>query len=885
MTASIVKTTCPYCGVGCGVDAKIENDQLIAVSGSTDHPANQGRLCVKGSSLHETVDHQGRLLHPMINHQQVSWDTAIAHVADSFKAIIDEYGPDSVAFYLSGQILTEDYYVANKLIKGFMGTANVDTNSRLCMASAVVAHKRAFGTDTVPGCYDDLNHADVVILTGSNLAWAHPIVYQRLAKAKENNPNMQVVVIDPRRTATCDLADLHLPLRPGSDAYLFNGLAQHILSTNAHDPVFVNDHTNGFDAFCDSVKTQTLSKTAADCDLDEGALGEFYRLFTEHTNVVTVFSQGINQSSSGVDKGNSIINCHLLTGKIGRKGAAPFSITGQPNAMGGREVGGLANQLAAHMDLKKPEHVDRVQRFWQAPNMATTEGLKAVDMFDAMLDGRIKAVWIMATNPVVSMPDADRIKAALSQCELVVVSDALEHTDTSAFAHVKLPATTWGEKDGTVTNSERFISRQRGCLPPPGEARHDWQALCDVAKRMGFEEAFSYTSNADIFREHAALSGFENDHERDFDISGLADISDVAYHALKPIQWPVNQAYPNGRQRFFDDGLFFTPNRKANLVAVQPRLPVHAPKASELMLNTGRIRDQWHTMTRTGKAARLLEHISLPSVQIHPDSAKHRLIEDDQLVSITHQQTRYVARAEVTEAVRKDSVFVPMHWTDQFASQARANSVVKAEVDPISGQPEFKQSPVNVSALPAMWQGLLFTTAAFKPDEDLIWFKTPLSKGTAWELISEDRLPDLDWLKNNFPEVDEWVHFSDTEGRYLSAAGFVNTRLVVLLLGEPNRPNCDRHWVNEQLGECFDVSTDRLRLLAGVPADPASQTGRTVCSCYQVGEQTIINALLEGKADSAESLGATLKCGTNCGSCIPELKAIVEKTLTRDAAA
>ena len=564
MTSSIVKTTCPYCGVGCGVDATLKNGNLIAVSGTKNHPANYGKLCVKGSALHETVDHEGRMLTPMINGQPSDWDTSLDYVSDKIQAIIAEHGPDAFAFYVSGQILTEDYYVANKLIKGFIGTANIDTNSRLCMASAVVAHKRAFGTDTVPGNYDDLNHADLVILTGSNLAWAHPIVYQRLAKAKEQNPSLKVVVIDPRKTASCDIADLHLPLKPGSDAYLFNGLAHYLITQDKLDDAFLASHCNGLDDLKRVVLDQTLAQTAKDCDISDTLIREFNELFANNERVVTLFSQGINQSSSGVDKGNAIINCHLLTGKIGKPGSAPFSITGQPNAMGGREVGGLANQLAAHMDFKKPEHIDRVARFWGATNMAQSEGLKAVDMFDAVADGRIKAIWIMATNPVVSMPDADRIKAALEACDLVIVSDSQAMTDTSRYADVCFPATTWAEKDGTVTNSERFISRQRGYLPPPGEAKHDWQAMCEVAKRMGYGEAFAYQNSADIFREHAQLSGFENNDERDFDISLLSTLSNEEFNALDPIQWPVNASYPKGRARFFDDGRFFTPDKKAN---------------------------------------------------------------------------------------------------------------------------------------------------------------------------------------------------------------------------------------------------------------------------------------------------------------------------------
>ncbi|WP_075180190.1 nitrate reductase [Neptunomonas phycophila] len=885
MTSSIVKTTCPYCGVGCGVDAKLENGNLIAVSGTTDHPANYGKLCVKGSSLHETVDHEGRMLTPMLHGQPTDWDTSLAYVSDKIKAIVAEHGPDAFAFYVSGQILTEDYYVANKLIKGFIGTANIDTNSRLCMASAVVAHKRAFGTDTVPGNYDDLNHADLVILTGSNLAWAHPIVYQRLANAKKQNPSLQVVVIDPRKTASCDIADLHLPLKPGSDAFLFNGLAHHLIAHNKLDDSFLANHCNGLEAIQQTVINQTSQQTAQDCDLTEDQINHFYSLFANNERVVTLFSQGINQSSSGVDKGNAIINCHLLTGKIGKPGAAPFSITGQPNAMGGREVGGLANQLAAHMDFKKPEHIDRVARFWNATNMAKNEGLKAVDMFDAVADGRIKAIWIMATNPVVSMPDADRIKAALQSCDLVIVSDSQAMTDTSQYADVCFPATTWAEKDGTVTNSERFISRQRGYLLPPGDAKHDWQAICEVAKRLGFEEAFNYENSADIFREHAALSGFENDDERDFDISLLSQISNAEYHNLTPIQWPVNARHPNGRSRFFDDGRFYTADKKANLIAVQPRLPTYTPNSGQVTLNTGRIRDQWHTMTRTGKSARLLEHIASPTVQIHPETARQQAIANNALVKLSDRGISYIARAEITESVRADSLFIPMHWNDMFASHARANSLVRPISDALSGQPEFKHSPVTITPLVAQWQGWLMTNETFTPDSDLEWFRTPLANCTLWELISEQRLPDMAWLRTQFSDMDDWVHLQDTEGRYLSAAGFKNNRLCVVLMSEPDLPEMDRNWLKAQIGTEFETKSDRLRLLAGVPADPASQTGRTVCSCYQVGEQTIINAIINGEADSVESLGALLKCGTNCGSCIPELRALTLEQQAKETAA
>ncbi len=467
-----VRTACPYCGVGCGVLARI-TDGGLEVSGDPEHPANRGALCSKGSALGDTVGLDTRLLRPQVRGADVGWDAALDAVAHGFRDCIERHGPDSVAFYVSGQLLTEDYYVANKLMKGFIGSANIDTNSRLCMSSAVAAHKRAFGEDLVPVAYEDLEHADLVVLVGSNLAWCHPVLYQRILKAKESRPSMRVVVIDPRRTPSCEIADLHLPLRAGTDVMLFNGLLSWLAQHRIVDREFLDAHTRG-DAQALLVADNTageVGSVARTCGLDANALRDFYELFGNTERVVTLFSQGVNQSSCGTDKANSIINVHLLTGRIGRTGTGPFSITGQPNAMGGREVGGLATMLAAHMELDNARHRRIVQDFWGAPRIAERPGLKAVDLFEALYRGQVKALWIIGTNPAVSLPNADRARQALRRCELVVVSDCVAHTDTTALAHILLPAAAWGEKDGTVTNSERTISRQRAVLPMPAEVR------------------------------------------------------------------------------------------------------------------------------------------------------------------------------------------------------------------------------------------------------------------------------------------------------------------------------------------------------------------------------------------------------------------------------
>ncbi|MDE2429137.1 MAG: molybdopterin-dependent oxidoreductase, partial [Burkholderiales bacterium] len=652
-TANSVLTTCPYCGVGCGVRATLHADGKIGVAGDTQHPANAGRLCVKGSALDETIALDGRLLYPQIRDgakgtngtkgasgtmQRSSWDQALDKVAQGLSDIIERHGRDAVALYVSGQLLTEDYYVANKLMKGFIGSANIDTNSRLCMSSAVAAHKRAFGADLVPVCYDDLEQADLVVLVGSNAAWCHPILFQRIAKAREARPAMKLVVIDPRRTATCELADMHLPVKAGTDVWLFNGLLHYLSRNGSIASSFVDAHTHGVDAALAAAEASSADplNVAKICKVDVQDLLTFYQLFSDTEKVITAFSQGVNQSSAGTDKANSIINCHLLTGRIGHPGMGPFSITGQPNAMGGREVGGLANMLAAHMELENPAHRDIVQTFWNAPRIADKPGLKAVDLFQAIEQGRIKAVWIIATNPVVSLPDADQVQRALQKCELVVVSDIVEKTDTNAFADVLLPALGWGEKDGTVTNSERRISRQRAFLAPPGEARADWKMLCDVAQRMGFE-GFNYQAVHEVFDEHARLSAFRNDSivpsdatttgdiPRVFNLTGLTGLDKAEFDTLQPIQWPVSRTVGGtgrGQQRLFGDGHFVHADGRARFIATPPRAPAHAPDEDfPLTLNTGRVRDQWHTMTRTGKSPKLADHVAESFVDMHPQDA------------------------------------------------------------------------------------------------------------------------------------------------------------------------------------------------------------------------------------------------------------------------
>lgn len=875
-TKQTSNTTCPYCGVGCGVEVNTDNNIIVNLSGRKDHPANEGRLCVKGSSLHETTSIENRLLTPLVNGKPTSWDSAIGDAADGFKRIIDEHGPNSVAFYLSGQLLTEDYYVANKLMKGFIGTANIDTNSRLCMASAVVAHKRAFGADVVPGCYEDLEKTDVLFFVGSNAAYAHPIVFQRIVKAQKER-GIKVVVLDPRRTATCDIADLHLPIKPGSDAFFYNGLLSYLADIQKLDTAFIDQHCDDFDQALTAAKAQvpTVDAAAEYCDVDKALLLQAYEWFAENEKVVSLFSQGINQSSSGVDKGNAIINCHLATGKIGKEGATPFSITGQPNAMGGREVGGLANQLAAHMGFSGDD-VNTVQEFWQAPNMASCEGLKAIDLFDAIHRGEVKAVWIMGTNPVVSMPNANKVRDALQKCEMVVVSECVENTDTAKLANVLLPATTWGEKHGTVTNSERTISLQKSFLRAPGEAKNDWQIMCDFAKALGYGDAFNYSHPAEIFAEHAALSGFKvkGAVSRAFNIAKYSDIDQRQYEQLVPIQWPVKNVQSSGTKRLFEDGRFFTENGKARFVAVTAELPKKAPKKDEFIMNTGRVRDQWHTMTRTGKAPRLLTHVGEPFVQIHPLDAQGLGVVDGDLLKCFNQKHHYIGRAKLTTDQRRKEVFLPMHWNNAFSAQGRVGVLVYDIVDPLCGQPEFKHSPTQVEKYTVSTQGFIVSRKNEMPLSMDYWAKITIDEGSVFTFA--DVRAEFGWaklLEQAYPEVDDWVTYE--EGSGYRALGFVDDCLDVALMSSAEHALPAYQWLAQQLGEKIPLQ-ERFTWLAGSPGDGEAPTGSIICSCFQVGENQIGEAIKNG-ASSVEALGEKLKCGTNCGSCIPELSSLLAR--------
>ena len=876
-----IQTTCPYCGVGCGISAKVDAaHHRLKISGDTTHPANFGRLCSKGSALGDTIELKGRLLQPKVYGRETTWTQALDLVADSFIGIIEKHGPDAVAIYGSGQLLTEDYYVANKLMKGYIGSGNMDTNSRLCMSSSVAGHKRAFGSDTVPGCYEDFEQAEMIVLIGSNAAWCHPVSFQRIRAAKEANPALKVVVIDPRRTASCDIADVHLALASGSDASLFNGLLQFLNEHNATDSAYIEAHTEGFAEALNAAGI-TIDQVAHRCGLSKDDVHRFYQWFSDHEKVISLYSQGINQSSSGTDKVNAIINCHLATGRIGKPGMGPFSLTGQPNAMGGREVGGLSHQLAAHMDFSNADDIDRVARFWNTKNIAQKPGYPAVDLFDAIDDGKVKAVWIMGTNPVVSLPNADKVKRALQGCEFVVMSDCIADTDTTALAHVLLPAQGWSEKDGTVTNSERRISRQRALFKAAGSAKPDWWIITQVARRMGFEQAFHYRSPVEIFREHAALSGFENNGSRDFDISAFADISPRDYDRLQPTQWPVNRAYPQGRARLFEDGRFFTASGKAKFIAVTPRPPVNSPDhAYPLILNTGRLRDQWHTMTRTAIAAKLNQHKAEPFVEIHPADAQHYGLLANTLASLESAWGSMIARVQITDGQLQGNLFVPMHWTEQYAGRGRMGALVNAVTDPISNQPESKHTPVRIKAYQPVWQGFILSRRELAIHEPDYWVKIKGEQFYRYELAGLS-LPENwpEWTQKNLSDNEgataQWQEYQDSARGNYRAARLLNNRLesVVFIAAESALP--DRNWLTGLFAKTELEKAERMALLTGTPPLGVADVGTIVCACFNVGELTIQSAIKEKGLKTHQDVGRCLKAGTNCGSCIPEIKALL----------
>lgn len=890
---ALQRTTCPYCGVGCGVDIQVQHSskdddgvsgtQVLGLKGTPEHPANFGRLCVKGSRLLDTLEDSGRLTKPQIDGQEVPWATATKEIAQRFTNIINEHGPDSVALYVSGQLLTEDYYVANKLMKGYIGSANIDTNSRLCMSSAVAAHKRAFGTDAVPCSYEDLEQTELLVFIGSNAAWTHPVLFQRVERAKQINPDLKIVFIDPRRTASCEIADLHLPIKSGTDVALFNGLLNYLADNQALDKAFIEQSVDGFDEALIAAREYSIERVAELCDVAISDIETYYASFAQAKKAISFFSMGVNQSSSGVDKASSIIHCHLASGKIGKPGCGPFSITGQPNAMGGREVGGLSNLLAAHMDIGNAQHRALVKEYWGSPTIAEKPGLKAVDLFQKIEAGEVKAVWVMATNPLVSMPNRNQIERAFEKAELVVVSDYVESNDTLAYADIKLPATSWSEKDGTVTNSERTISRQRAFLPALGEAKHDWQIICDVAKEMGYQ-GFDFCSPAEVFREYAGLTAFKNFGTRDLDLSGISQLNEEAYDKLSPVQWPINAEHPQGTTRLFTDGKFYTDNGKAKCVAVRYCPPEHtASQAYPFVLNSGRYRDQWHTMTRSGMSAQLSQHSPHALLSMHPEDAKALGAKEGQYVALSSEfsanEDTVLLPLKLDESLRKGELFAPIHWGKTMASSASVAHLYSEARDALSGQPELKHVAVACTPVSMAEYGELFSSKvlplAWLNKHLGVWSLVKVRAGFVYRFASEAASSELfDGLADVFLDAHERYSHVSVEGRNTFA-----TKDGALLYGvfATTTPEAyERTWL-ESLLDAESLSSEQKHALLHAEVDAAFSQGRMVCSCFKVGENDIVAAIEKQGCSTVESLGDALKCGTNCGSCKSELKQLLKQ--------
>ena len=696
------RTLCPYCGVGCGLLVQVEDSAVRRVKGDPEHPSSLGDLCAKAVHLPPALRAPDRLLFPHVRTRRdaeagrVPWELAARFVAERLREIAAAHGPDAIAFYGSGQLLTEEYYVASKLARGFLGTNNFDTNSRLCMASAAAGYVRSLGSDGPPGAYADIDTADCFFLVGTNTADCHPVTWKRIRRRKLAAPDdVTVLVADPRWTETADIADLHLPLRPGTDIALLNGMLHVLWKEGALDQDFVALHTSGWPELRAVIARYPPARAAAVTGLSAEIIAAAARRFGRAGAAMTLWSMGVNQSHVGTDKNAAILNLHLATGQIGRPGAGPFSLTGQPNAMGGREAGGLAHLLPGYRRVGDPAHRAAVERHWGVPpgRIAPLPGRSALEIFEGLADGSVRAVWILCTNPAASMPDLDVVEKALRQAELVIVQDAYHPTETTRFADVLLPAAQWPEKDGVMTNSERRMTYLPKLVEPPGEALPDSVIVARVARELGFKDAFDYAGAAEIFAEYAALTA-----------GTPCDCSGVSHDRLKadgPLQWPVPGPAHPGTPRLYSDGGFPAPGGRARLVPVEHDPPAEPPDALyPLTLTTGRVRDHWHTLTRTAKSPALIARTREPLLEVNLRDAQRAGIHDGDFVEITSRRGKAVAQARVGETIREGTCFLPFHWGRQWGFYKAANNLTLSARDPLSGQPELKACAVRLRPLP-----------------------------------------------------------------------------------------------------------------------------------------------------------------------------------------
>ncbi len=925
------KSTCPYCGVGCGVVIQSHGTQISGVRGDPDHPANFGRLCTKGQSLHLTaapqVTEQTRLLTPQWRAvrgqapQALNWEAATDMAASRLAAIVRDHGPDALGLYISGQLLTEDYYVFNKLAKGLLGTNNIDSNSRLCMSSAVAGYKMTLGADAPPACYDDIAQAQCLFIAGSNAAWAHPILFRRIEDARRARPDLKMIVVDPRRTDTADMADLHLQIQPGTDVMLFHGLLHLMLREGWTQPDYIAAHTTGFEALQALVADHTPEHVAQICGVNTQDLLTAARWFANSPATLSLYCQGLNQSSNGTAKNAALINLHLATAQIGKPGAGPLSLTGQPNAMGGREVGGMANLLSAHRDLGNPQHRAEVAALWGVAHVPAKPGLTAVEMFEAAADGQIKALWIACTNPAQSMPDQKTVRRALERAEFVIVQEAFETAATCELADLLLPATTWGEKEGTVTNSERRISRVRAAVPPSGQARHDWQIACSIGQRLALAldrprdaRLLDYTSAQAIWNEHR-----ESTRGRDLDITGLS----YAQLEEAPAQWPQAEGMPSGQARLYTDGRFATPDGHARFAAVRWE-PVSEERVSQFpfSLTTGRLRDQWHGMTRTGNVGRLFAHSPEPCVQLHPQDLQRLGLQDGDLAQVRSKRGSLVLPVQATEQVAPLQAFIAMHWGPEVLSGRDAqgqpglgvNVLTTSSFCPSSKQPELKHAAVQITPMPS--QGMWSLVAMAWLPADRVWqvrralqqqlaqfdfaSLVPLAdpaaeltdqaprtglllRATSTKACSQALLQHM--LNQLGLDTPDTLRYQDSERDQLRALRLLTPDAQGLRALQGFAVAGDTRsgrWLQDLLeqGQQLNWPARQWLQASSTPPQGSAPVSRQVCSCLNVREDAITACLQEQQGNEAERLAGLqqrLQCGTRCGSCVPEIKRLMRQ--------
>ena len=898
------RSTCPYCGVGCGVIIAAEGARIVDVRGDPDHPANFGRLCSKGSTLHLTADpavaRGARAGMPELRTSKedkrspVSWDHALDHLAGRFAAVVREHGPDSVGFYVSGQFLTEDYYVFNKLARALVGTNNIDSNSRLCMSSAVAGYKRTLGADAPPACYEDIDHADCVFITGSNAAWAHPVLYRRLEDARAKNPDLKVIVADTRATETARDAHLHLALLPGSDVALHHGLLHIALWEGWTDAAFIDAYTEGFAALREAVREFTPARTAQLTGLNEEDLMTAARWIGTAGAFLSLYCQGLNQSTSGTANNETLINLHLALGQIGRPGAGPFSLTGQPNAMGGRETGSMANLASAHRDLANPADRAEMAALWGVDAIPSAPGTTAIEMFEAAAEGRIKALWIACTNPAQSLPDQALVRRALARCDLVVLQEAWRDTATAEFADVLLPASTWGEKEGTVTNSERRISRVRAAVPAFGEARADWRIGVEFGQhleallRPQAPTLFPYENVEDVWNEHR-----ETTRGRDLDITGL---SYALLESEGPQQWPYPTGASGGAARLYGEGVFPTASGRARFAAVALRAPAEVTDARyPLSLNTGRLRDHWHGMSRSGRAPRLFGHVAEPALGMHPGDAMRRGFAPGDLIVASTRRGGMVLPWVADPELRSGQAYLPMHWGSEFVS-AGINTLTQSAFDPVSKQPELKHSALAVKRAVLPWRAVFFG-----------WIDPEEAQGARAQLMAWARrfafASCVPFGRERHGLVLRLAHGEapETHACESALALFGLGDRSVLRYEDPVRGHVRRlrmadskieaaaligsvtgqEWLFNYLKDEQALAVSPLALLKASPVPPVAiaSAGRVVCNCFGVNERTLDRSAVQAPPGSPllDHWKRNLQCGTSCGSCLPELRGIAAR--------